>query len=336
MQVMEDVPDAILFSHYNYASSTVAGLVRHFEHYADFLSTRYSRTDPLVFMEIGCNDGVLLNRLPPAWQLIGVDPSDVARKALTVTSRYRLFNAPFTVSLVKDNHLENSIDVFSGSNCLAHISDLKEVFTAVAMALRVGGHFWIEVHDLESLLRGSQWDTIYHEHKVEWSEQSLVHCLAPLGFSHLVTFHLPLHGGLLRVGFRKEDRPVSLTHDINKLETDLSALRSAYKQRYETPAAQTLLQASNSGHPIAAYGAAGRANVYLNQLQLLPFSYIVDESPQRLNKFLPHVGTPIVPPHYLETQPVGHCLITAWNYREDIIRKNHQYKGQWLTAFEEQ
>lgn len=79
--------------------------------------------------------------------------------------------------MVLDNNLEDSIDVISGSNCLAHISDLKSVFKGIAAALKAGGHFWIEVHDLKSTLNSGQWDTIYHEHKVEWSLQSLQLCL---------------------------------------------------------------------------------------------------------------------------------------------------------------
>lgn len=334
VQVGEDISDSELFSHYNYSSSTVPGLVRHFVGYAEFLSARLTGMEKVSFLEIGCNDGVLLQKLPKAWRLVGVDPSDVAMRAAAGVP-YQLFNEPFAVDLVQKNKLEGSFDVISGSNCLAHISDLKGVFEAAALALRVGGEFWIEVHDLDALLRGFQWDTIYHEHKAEWSEQSLKQCLMPLGFSHVETFRTPMHGGALRIGFRKESKLNPIQLPSTQVEHELQKLQVAYNARYDTVVVRRLLEAKKRGKCIAAYGASGRANVYLNQLADLDFDYIVDEAPLRVNKFIPRVATPIVPPNWLTERPAEECLITAWNYRDDIIRKNPGHAGAWSTAFGE-
>jgi SAM-dependent methyltransferase len=333
VQVLEDISDASLFAKYNYASSTVPGLVRHFASYADFLAIRYADNPNIRFLEIGCNDGVLLNKLPATWQLLGFDPSDVAALAAKQNSGYRLFPIPFSEANVKGKGLEDSVDVISGSNCLAHISDLRDVFEGVWSALRFGGHFWVEVHDLDELVRGGQWDTIYHEHKVEWSERSLVNCLVPLGFDHKETQRTPMHGGALRILFQKVKQSKMVGKERRTIEPGLKSLELAYRKRYETPAAAQLLSALEKGDRIAAYGAAGRANVYLNQMPQLKFDYIVDESPLRMNKFIPKVATPIVSPSSLTTKPATACLVTAWNYREDIIRKNPAHKGLWLTAF---
>lgn len=335
VQVSEDISDASLFSKYNYSSSSVPGLVRHFKSYAEFLAGRYSSSG-VRMLEIGCNDGVLLNQFPKDWRLVGCDPSDVAAKAARSNPRYQLLPFPFSVKTVEENRLIGSFDVISGSNCLAHISDLRDVFEAARLALRPDGHFWIEVHDLESLLRGGQWDTIYHEHKAEWSAESLARCLELAGFSHEETFRTPMHGGALRCLFKKsETSRVSLNSQL-PIDPRLDELKKAYANRYDTAAALDLLAAQNRGERVAAYGAAGRANVYLNQMSRIHFDYIVDEAPLRMNKFIPRVATPILAPTSLEEKPAQACLITAWTYRDDIIRKNPQHKGAWLTAFQEE
>lgn len=333
VQVLEDVADEFLFSKYNYSSSSVAGLVRHFAGYAEFLAARYGQTG-VTFLEIGCNDGVLLTRLPKSWKLIGCDPSDVAARASTENRTYHFFGQPFSLENVRRNSLEGVVDVISGSNCLAHISDLKDVFEGAWLALRDGGHIWIEVHDLDALLKGNQWDTIYHEHKVEWSEESLKRCLSALGFRHVETILTPMHGGALRICFQKGGERAPLNHAVVP-DPRLASLDRAYRERYETRAARDLLAAQGLGQRIAAYGASGRANVYLNQMPRLRFDYIVDEAPLRVNKFIPRAGTPIVPPAWLADRPAHACLVTAWNYRDDIVRKNPQHRGAWLTAFEE-
>ena len=332
VQVLEDIPDSILYSSYNYASTTVAGLVRHFEEYAAFLSAKYGTGD-LKVLEIGCNDGVLLSRLPKSWKLVGVDPSDVASSSSGNGTAYELYNQPFSLEFVENAKLGGQFDLITGSNCLAHITNLKDVFQGVHRALRYGGHFWIEVHDCEALLQGNQWDTIYHEHKVEWSRESLANCLSPIGFELLVAEKISLHGGALRACFQKSNANPVPRRVESSLNTRMSELRHAYSARYETEAAVNLIAARRQGLSIGAFGASGRANVYLNQLSEIPIDYIVDESPLRSGKYLPCIGTPVVSRDRFLQRPVDICLITAWNYQEGIKATNLSYPGRWLTAF---
>ncbi|MCS1408339.1 MAG: hypothetical protein M2R45_01514 [Verrucomicrobia subdivision 3 bacterium] len=333
VQVGEDIDGQDLFAEYSYASSSVPGLVRHFDDYAAVLVDRYGASSSVRLLEVGCNDGALLNKLPKPWTLMGVDPSDVARNAGKAAANYDLVSAPFTPQLVEERGWVGRWDVVTGSNCLAHISDLREVFIGVSMALKSEGWFWVEVHDLDALLRGAQWDTIYHEHKVEWSRDSLCHCLGQLGFELRELECLPLHGGLLRCGFQKtESLPESGAVARSRWEA-LAGLRQAYESRGEVPAVVELLEAQKRGQTIGAYGASGRANVYLNQVPDLHFSFIVDEAPLRINRFIPGVGTPIVPQSRLVDESPDKVLVTAWNYCGDIMRKNAGYQGEWLTAF---
>lgn len=334
VQVLEDVNDRALFKHYNYASSTVGGLVRHFEQFASLLTEVYENSPP-SFLEIGCNDGVLLNKLPAHWTKCGVDPSDVARESHKNASetQYELVNKAFTSALVDRQQWNGKWDVISGSNCLAHISDLRDVLEGVAQALRPDGEFWMEVHDLDALLDGSQWDTIYHEHKAEWSLDALTTCLGTLGFERLSFERIPMHGGALRCRFKRTGKKNYLEGTSQIYLPKLEQLSLAYHRRNDHPTAQNLRSAFKNGHRISAYGAAGRANVYLNQMLDLRFIWIVDESPLRIQKFIPCAGTPIVDPSYLNQNAPKKCLITAWNYKDDIIRKNPNYPGEWLTAF---
>lgn len=326
VQVLEDVDDRVLFTEYNYASSTVPGLVRHFDGYAAFLGERYGR-GPIRLLEIGCNDGVLLRRLPAEWSLVGVDPSDVAGGA--PEKNYELLKAPFTGTLAPQIAGAGTFDVVTGSNCLAHISDLLDVFRGVWTLLRTGGEFILEVHDLAATADTGQWDTIYHEHKAEWSAESLTSCLAPIGFERSFVQRLPLHAGLLRVGFRK----VAATAQTTGTPTQsFDVLRSAYQGRRQTETYRAAIAALESGKTVCAYGASGRANVWLNQLPELKVSYAVDDSPLRSGKWLPCVAIPVLPGKHFAEQPADLCVITAWNFAADIRAKYPEYKGRWMQS----
>jgi SAM-dependent methyltransferase len=333
VQVLEDIDDALLYGEYSYSSSSVPGLVAHFERYAKVLKQRFSATTPLRVLELGCNDGVLLRRLPASWQKFGVDPSDVARRGAGEGAQYELISAPFTASLAREMKAQGlEFDLITASNCLAHISDLRDVFEGMAVLLSSRGRVVVEVHDLDALLRSNQWDTIYHEHKAEWSERSLTHCLARVGLKLAELDRLPLHGGLLRAWFELDTNGTE--RRVAQLE-DFRDLRTAYEQRRSGGAYRELASAAASGRRIAAYGAAGRANVWLNQHPELAFEYIVDDSPLRVNRFLPAIATPVVPRERLVSAPPEYCLITAWNYSKDIQANNGHFSGRWLTAFEE-
>ncbi len=328
VQVVEDMNDESLYRRYNYASSSVASLVRHFERYAATLAERFGAERPLQVLEIGCNDGVLLRRLPAAWRKLGVDPSDVAARGHG--PEYELISAPFNARLARQiAEGGERFDLVTASNCLAHISDLRDVFEGIELLLAAHGELVIEVHDLDALLSMSQWDTIYHEHKAEWSERSLRSCLAELGFELYAVERLATHGGLLRAWFRRGRLAKARASELE----DFGPLRAAYESRRTTHTYRRLSRVAARGGRVTAYGAAGRANVWLNQHPELTFEYVVDDSPLRVNRFLPAVVTPIVPATHLRESPSEVCLITAWNYASDIRRNNPAHGGEWLTAF---
>jgi len=328
-QVLEDVDDGAMFGQYNYASSSVPGLVRHFEAYSAWLRARLGESEPRQVLEIGCNDGVLLSRLPSTWRRVGVDPSDVT--ARVPAGPLELVNAPFDAALAREIPGSGGFDLVTGSNCLAHIHDLKDVFEGASRLLKSGGLFVLEVHDLGATLAGAQWDTIYHEHKVEWSVAALTNCLGPLGFAPVLVEHLALHGGLLRAVFRKEARALA---DRVASDVDFTGLRQGYRGRRDAPLYRHLVGRFEAGARVVAYGAAGRANVWLNQHPELRFEYIVDDAPLRANKFIPCVATPIVPSPTVGAVPPDSILITAWNHARDIRGKHPAYTGEWLQTFD--
>ena len=268
VQVLEDVPDQVLFSQYRYGSSSVPGLVRHFEAYAAFLVDRFGPGDVRA-VEIGANDGVLLSRLPRAWRRIGIDPSDVARERRS--GDYELINLPFTLDLAESHPKRGKVDLVTSSNAMAHFTDLRGAIKAAHVLLRSGGELILEVHDLAATLAGGQWDTVYHEHKVEWSEESLRACVEEAGFEATFTHRLPLHGGLLRCGFRSvaDLNPISRPSDLDA--QPFRSLVDGYQRRRGSAVGVALAVAQAEGRRLVAYGASGRANVWMNQMAELRF-----------------------------------------------------------------
>jgi SAM-dependent methyltransferase len=315
VNVSPDIPDDLIYRTYSYAASTVPALVRHHAEFARVLTERY--TEPVRLLEIGGNDGVLLNQLPESWHLVNVDPSDVASRASGAAAWYHVPEAMTAYTF----WYETQFDVVTSSNAFAHFSDIAGALDGVARVLKPGGEFWIEVHDLDATLRSGQWDTIYHEHKVEWSLATLQINLESRGLRLAHYECLPLHGGLIRARFVRQPG-MSWLRGNELYPEDFAPLREAYANRKRPP----LLAHS------AAYGAAARATVYLNQMGALPIDYIVDASPLRAGKFVPGLGIPVLSPEVFEQDRPETTLITAWNHAADIMARHPGYDG-WVTAW---
>ena len=326
VQALEDVDAEVLFGSYHYQSSSIAGVVRHFAGYAKELAGRYG-TSPLSVLEVGCNDGVLLRELPAGWRRVGVDPSDVAARAVDGT--YELVNAHFTSALAEDVAADGAFDLVVSSNCIAHVSDIGDVLLGMSRVLRDGGDLWIEAHDLDAV-RSGQWDALYHEHKAYWSVNALARCARPHGFELQEVRRLATHGGLLRVRLRKTGIAVDNGRPERPTFDHVSA---AYRDRRSTPTYRGLERALAYGERVAGYGASGRAAVWFNQVPELGFAYVVDDSPLRAHTWIAGVALPVVDASAFKAQPPAVCIISAWNYADDIRTRHQWFSGTWLQTF---
>jgi SAM-dependent methyltransferase len=327
VQVLEDIDDHLLFGSYHYKSSSIPGVVRHFSGYASELSARYGAS-PVSVLEVGCNDGVLLRRLPSGWRLVGVDPSDVAARA--GDRNYELVNEHFTSALAREMSSSGLFDLIVSSNCIAHVSDMRDVLEGMSDLLAEEGDLWLEAHDLDAVLSG-QWDALYHEHKGYWSVAALSRCARPLGLVLEEVVRLPVHGGLLRVRLRK--RKGAEAHQDPLERPSFARVLGEYRRRRSTPTYEALTRAIASGRPVAGYGASGRAAVWFNQLPELVVEYVVDDSPLRANTWMAGVGWLVVEATTFKSHPPDVCVITAWNYAADIRQRQPWFQGRWVQSF---
>jgi SAM-dependent methyltransferase len=340
IQIVDPIDPDILFQDYSFSSSTIGPLVTHFQQYANWLKDRFA---PRAVLEFGCNDGVLLTPLRRLGvQAYGVDISqnitDMARaKGLTV------YTGPFGVKTAKEiQERHGQVDVVTGSNCFAHNADPGAILEAARAVLRPDGHLCLEVMYAGDLLEQLQWDTLYHEHLTFYSLGTMSRLLARHGFHMTHAERLPMHGGSLRV----------VASPAGGTETDeLLAIR-AYEERVALNRGTTwkdfaaranrkievvrdTLGALSRHSRIWAYGAAGKATLWVNACKMDFLEGVVDASPLRAGKLMPGTHTPIVFPERLKERSPDYVFISAWNYAEVIRAKEQWYPGIWVTPLPE-
>lgn len=320
LQVRELVDHAEIFhADYSYSSSTVPGLVKHFEAYAKQMAPAPGSAKKRL-LEVGCNDGVFLAPLQRAgYEVVGIDASEnvaaMARgKGLDVHAG--VFG-PATAKTLAAKY--GRFDVVTCSNVFAHNPMVREFVEGVKLLLAPGGEFWVEVHSAHELLRGLQWDCFYHEHCFYWTIHALSRCLEGAGLTLDRWVTTPMHGGALRAVFTASGKKSSL--EVPEVS------RTEWQQfGRDCQRSQVVLREAVAALPIRyAYGAAGRAVTLINWAGLAPsLEYVVDGSPLRFGKMIPGTEVPVISEQaFFAGEPKSNdwCFVTAHNYLDGIRQK---------------
>lgn len=331
MQIPEVVDPQIIFAQYSYASSTTDTLSSHFAAMAhDLVALGVNSEDTVV--EFGCNDGVLIKPLQKLGvNAVGVDPSDVARRA-SEDDGWPLVQGYFdthSASRVVDRY--GCAKIVVANNVFAHIDDLDETMTAISQVLRKDGFFVFEVHYQGDLIGDFQFDTVYHEHLCYYSLRSLVALLRRFDFSIIDVQPIQIHSGSIRV--------FAVPHGSNRANSERVEKTLAAEEKWNigefiagvrdrcVGLRKLIRDLRSAGRSIVGYGAAGRATVLLNYCQFGPalIDYVVDMSPLRHGRLISGMRVPVCPPEKFHERYPDYALLTAWNYEEEIVYKEKQF-----------
>jgi len=329
IQCLESIDQDRLYRKYKYDSSSIPPLVKHFTGLAGEITKKYGGENNIKFLELGSNSNPLLNQLPANWELTAVDPSDVALNAKK-NPNITLFNDFFSREFVEKNGLIGKYRAISTSNSMSHCEGILSIIEGVHLALEDDGEFWVEVKDGETIMNGLDIFDQYCEHCALHTIHSLNRVMSKVGLAYQSHQILPFHGGLIRALYKKQKNvPIYELPPgyFENIKAKFAKMQELYDNLNEHPITKVLAESTNN----VAYGASGRATNLLNFIPHVKFDYIVDESPAKIGKFIPGVGTPIVGRDVLEKETERkNCLVPASNFFSVITEKNKGCNVNWF------
>ena len=346
VQVPDSVAPADIFTEYAYFSSYSDTWLAHARAYADMITARLGLTAASRVIELGSNDGYLLQYfVAKGMSVLGIEPArNVATAALVrgVPTLTKLFGQKTASELVADGI---QADLLCGANVLAQVPDVNDFVAGMKLLLRAGGVITIEFPHLMRLIEENQFDTIYHEHFSYFSFTTAERIFARHGLTLFDVEELPTHGGSLRVWARHtEDTARPATECTTRLRGQEEAAGLTRLERYAAFTEQVhetkrrllefLILAKRQGKRIVGYGAPGKGNTLLNYCGIGPdfLDYTVDRNPYKQGKFLPGTHIPIHPPEKIrETRP-DYVLILPWNLQHEIMAQV-SYIRSWGGQF---
>jgi 2-polyprenyl-3-methyl-5-hydroxy-6-metoxy-1,4-benzoquinol methylase len=329
-----------LFRDYRYMSSI--GLSQHFSNVAKMLKEKFN---PKKVLEIGANDGVLLKPLNDLGiETMGFDPAINVVKA-GIEKGCNIIPDYFNEESVSKYKIGNYFDIVVANNCFAHIDDIHSIVKGVKKALKPDGYFIVEVHYIRDLVEQNQYETIYHEHLYYYSVTALNNLFKQYDMTIVNAEEIPIHGGSIRVYVK------NIKEDINEemksiyiVEKNKGLKSFNYFNDFGNRVREHIEKVKNilkdikkEGKTIIGYGASGRGNIFCNLCNITPdiIDYIVDESPERIDRYTAGTHIPIVSPQHIADNKPDYIFIFAWNYSKMIIDKLKGNNYKYIIAFPE-
>ena len=343
---------------YVYFSSESQSNVQHAKEFADEMVRRFKLNENSQVMEIGSNDGYMLqffkNKNIPN---IGVDPS---KKCTIEASKKGIFtfNTFFTSELASDIKFETEetnglwkFDLICGINVLAHQPNINDFVEGVRIALKPDGVAVFEFPWLLKLVENMEFDTIYHEHFSYFSIKSLDKIFLAHGMQIFDIEKLDTHGGSLRIYIEhlpgNPDHKSPVLNPLIEWEWESEINTIDYYLGFQSKVQQIrrdfmeFIYSIPNDKVIVAYGAAAKGNTFLNYCgihsDLIPL--VVDRSPHKQDKYLPgsHIFVTNEEDGIVNLQP-DYVLILAWNLKAEIMEQLKYvmtWGGKFVTAIPE-
>lgn len=346
VQVEEAVPAETVFpADYAYLSSYSESWLAQCARYAEAMTARFGLGPRSLVAEIASNDGYLLQYFVKAGvPALGIEPAAHAAalaRARGVPSEVMFFNGTTAPALAARGI---AADLMPANNVFAHVPDIGGFVAGFPHVLKPEGVATFEFPHLLNLIRGVQFDTIYHEHYSYLSLVAAERVLASAGLRVFDVERLPSHGGSLRLFVCRADAAFAETAAVAALRAEEAAAGLDWPAGYDGFAPRVaavkagfrdfLAEVRAAGKTVVAYGAAAKGNTFLNVCGATAddIRFVVDRNPEKQGRLLPGSHVPVRAPEALYEARPDYVLILPWNLADEI-RAAHAAIADWGGRF---
>lgn len=337
------IDPSVLFSNYTYRSSINKGYIRHCREMARSVKEPLQIESGDLVVDIAGNDGALLAEFKDELgvEVVNVDPA--ANISAIAESRGITTINDFWSQKVAQEILEKygRPKLITATNVFAHVDDVRGFLTAARHCLHDNGALMLEFPYGMDFIEHREFDTIYFEHLSYVLIRPVARLAAMAGMQVFDVQKQDIHGGTVRVFLG-----IEAAHEIQpSVEEFLGREESggfhdvAIYQKWTgeidvliDDLATQLKSLKSGGAKIAAFAASAKGNTLLNacQLDTATIDYIVDDTPEKIGKYSPGTGIPIVDRSVLADDPPDYLVILAWNFAREIIGTASGFGGKFI------
>lgn len=320
---------------YGYRSSASRTMRAHLNDIVTRAQTYAPLSPGDAVLDIGCNDGMLLQCYPETAHRIGIDPS-----AVRFAAEY-----PPDVDLVYDFFSYDKVAAYIGPRgckiitSIAMFYDLDDPLSFmrdIRRSLAVDGVWIVELSHLGGMYRNLTYDQICHEHLLYLGIKQFQWMTARTGLKILDVSLNYVNGGSFALTIARDDSKFSPQAENIRKIVDLEAplALAATHERFARRVAQhrdvsvqILSMLRDSSRVAMGYGASTKGNIVLNYCGAGPqhLMSIRDGQPHKNGLVTPGSRIPIVSPEIARSSAPDVYFVLIWHFRKEIIEDEREY-----------
>jgi len=327
-----------MFSHYTYRSSINKGYVKHCREMAISVGESLQLVADDLVVDIAGNDGALLAEFRDELgvSVVNVDPAEniaAIAESIGITTITDFWSADVANEILRSHGQPKLI---TATNVFAHVDDVRGFVSAAKLCLHEKGALMLEFPYGVDFIEHREFDTIYFEHLSYVLIEPVRRLAASLGMNVFDVQKQDIHGGTVRVFIGREGAQEILP-SVSKFvtaEKDGGYHDSAIYRQWNSEIDALIGDLSNelgslkrNGAKIAAFAASAKGNTLLNACRIdsATIDYIVDDTPEKIGRFSPGNGIPIVDRSVLSANPPDYLVILAWNFAREIMESTTEF-----------
>lgn len=335
LQMEHSVPPEILYAAYWYRSGTNTTMKDHLKGIVD-TSLELIKKSNCNVLDIGCNDGTLLNYYPKAFKRYGCDPSDVAQEVKNATVVQDIFPSAELFTAIGDNKM----DIITSIAMFYDLESPVDFVKSIKKLLSPEGIWIFEMSYMPTMLALDSYDTICHEH-LEFYSLAVLEKIA--GMSGMKIFKISfndINGGSIRCYATHKESSLyfnsenyKLMNDIRQKEFDLELDTDkpyvAFQYRIEKVRDELhdlLVNLKHDGKRIHIYGASTKGNTILQWCDInnMLVDYAAERNPDKYGAYTLGTNIPIISEAESRAMNPDYYLVLPWHFKKEFIEREKE------------
>lgn len=333
LQLKYTVDPGLMYEEYWYRSGINQTMRDHLASITTDLKQRMALKADDIIIDIGCNDGTLLD----SYQIkdlkrIGVDPSDailaIKDKEVAKVNNY------FSAQAVKDHLREKKAKVITAISMFYDLDDPHSFVKDIKSCLAQDGIWVVEMNYTGNMILDIGYDMISHEHVAYYTLRTFEHLINMHGLYVNDANFNDINGGSIRMfcgltnssspnveairqseaasGFDKREAYDLYATCVNEFRAKLTGLVKSIRTK---------------GQTIAAYGASTRGNTFLQHCGFTVDDIFVaaDRNPGKWGLETPGTRIPIASEEEVRAAKPDYMLVLPYGFSKEFLSREQEY-----------
>lgn len=336
LQMEHSVPPEILYAAYWYRSGTNNTMRNHLKEIVESVSETVKNVPHPLVLDIGCNDGTLLDFYPKNFIKYGCDPSDVAQEVKNTIVVQDIFPSEELFKLLEGKKL----DVITSIAMFYDLENPVDFVKGIKRFLSSQGVWVFEMSYMPRMLELDSYDTICHEHLEFYSLAVLETILSKAGMKVFKISFNDINGGSIRCYathkenslYDSEENQILINEIRQKefdLELDTDKPYVEFQKRIESLKVELhnlLVNLKKEGKKVHIYGASTKGNTILQWCAIdnTLVEYAAERNPDKYGATTLGTNIPIISEADSRAMNPDYYLVLPWHFKEEFLEREKE------------